>query len=117
MRARNRRVCNYRVRGQPSYDRCRDENIRVFDGSDRLVHVFQGHFDEVSCLVSAGDGVIVSGSLDGTVRVWKLNEIGTIGKEVLKTVEVEEVKVDLMTAEEEAELLALMGDCEVMGYD
>lgn len=49
--------------------------------------------------------------------MWKLNEIGTIGKEVLKTVEVEEVKVDLMTAEEEAELLALMGDCEVMGYD
>jgi WD40 repeat protein len=89
----------------------------VFDGSDRLVHIFQGHFDEVSCLVSCGEGVVVSGSLDGTVRVWKLSEVGTLGQEVLKEVEVEEEKVDLMTGEEEAELLALMNDCEVMGYD
>lgn len=97
--------------------RCRDENIRVFDGSDRLVHIFQGHCDEVSCLVSTGDGNIVSGSLDATVRVWKLSEIGSLGKEVLKEVEVVEEKIDLMNAEEEAELLALMNDCEGLGYD
>lgn len=88
--------------------RCRDEGIRVYAlATDRLVHVFSGHCGEVSTLAVVG-GLLVSGSLDGTVRQWRIKDIGTLSEvEIQGAVPVEE-NVSPMTAEEEAELLALM---------
>ncbi|KAL3898182.1 MAG: hypothetical protein SGCHY_002917 [Lobulomycetales sp.] len=87
---------------------CRDEGIRVYAlATDRLVHVFSGHCGEVSTLAVVG-GLLVSGSLDGTVRQWRIKDIGTLSEvEIQGAVPVEE-NVSPMTAEEEAELLALM---------
>lgn len=50
---------------------------------------------------------IVSASLDGTVRKWKLEEMLHAPKPVKQ---VEEEQESLMTAEEEAELAELMDD-------
>ncbi len=62
---------------------CRDENIRVWDASvrplvvvlhwqtDKCVYTIEGHFDEVSGLARYGP-LVVSASLDGTIRTWEL---------------------------------------------
>eukprot|EP01135_Chromosphaera_perkinsii_P009103 Nk52_evm1s1626 gene=Nk52_evmTU1s1626 len=56
----------------------RDEKIRVFDvgsGGAGPRRVIEGHFDEVGCVQVLGKaGMIISGSLDGTVRRWPLHE-------------------------------------------
>ncbi|GAA6027862.1 hypothetical protein JCM8097_001753 [Rhodosporidiobolus ruineniae] len=55
---------------------------------------------------------VLSASLDGTLRRWKAEELGTKkwDKVVVVPVEEEGVKEGLLTAEEEAELEALMAD-------
>lgn len=102
---------------------CRDEEVRVWErGSGRLHHVFEGHYEEVTGLVGLGGQRVVSVGIDGTVRVWGLKgeelerarreaeeERSGAGKE--KEV-VEEKKEGVMTADEEAELAALMEDSE-----
>ena len=54
----------------------RDEDVKVWDrASGELYHVFRGHFDEITGLVVLQGGprqVLVSTSLDGTVRRWSL---------------------------------------------
>ena len=50
----------------------RSEGIKVWDrGSEDLVHVFSGHFEEVTGLVTMGQRC-VSVSIDATVRTWSL---------------------------------------------
>ena len=52
----------------------RDELIRVWDlGSEKCIHQFEGHFDEVSSLLAHGK-TIYSGSYDCTIRSWNLEE-------------------------------------------
>lgn len=97
---------------------CRDENVRVWDrSSGKLVHVYAGHYEEVTglCVLAEG-GKVVSVSIDGTVRTWGLGV-----KDIAKSVEdaemelrgeVEEVKPEkksVLTEEEERELAELMG--------
>jgi WD40 repeat protein len=83
----------------------------------------RGHYDEVTGLVVLRDGEgrgrrLSSVSLDGTVRTWPLDKEGLDAavkeqEEASKGKEDEEAKGDAgngMTAEEEAELAALMDD-------
>jgi WD40 repeat protein len=100
---------------------CRDEEVRVWDkGSGKLHHVFSGHYEEVTSLVLLGGQRVVSTSIDGTVRTWSLKaqdlvramqeaEDERLGK--VKDDEAEK-KEGLLTADEEAELAALMEDSE-----
>ncbi|KAI0843282.1 WD40 repeat-like protein [Hypoxylon sp. FL0890] len=98
----------------------RDEDIRVWNRtSGKLYCTLEGHYDEVTDLVVLDGGRrVVSVSIDGTVRTWPLDqtELDKINKEKedkAKGVEEEtpaEPAKGLMTAEEEAELAALMDD-------
>jgi hypothetical protein len=81
-----------------------------------LVHVYEGHFDEVTgVVVDEEGGRAVSVSIDGTVRSWGLKPQDIqkakddAEKEAKGEVEVVEKK-SMLTAEEEAELAELMGD-------
>ncbi|RYP68839.1 hypothetical protein DL771_006457 [Monosporascus sp. 5C6A] len=96
----------------------RDEDIKVWDrSSGKLYCTLEGHYDEVTDLVLLdGASRVVSVSIDGTVRTWSLDarELDRVNKEKDdkdKGVEKEtpaEPAEGLMTAEEEAELAALM---------
>ncbi|KAI1826879.1 WD40-repeat-containing domain protein [Xylaria intraflava] len=98
----------------------RDEDVKVWDrASGKLYCVLEGHYNEVTDLVILDQGSrVVSVSIDGTVRTWPLDksELDKVNKEreerangVKKEVS-EEAADGLMTAEEEAELAALMED-------
>ncbi|RMZ87390.1 hypothetical protein DV736_g5382, partial [Chaetothyriales sp. CBS 134916] len=93
---------------------CRDEEIRVWDkASGQLRHIFTGHFEEVTGLALSGD-LLISVSIDATLRRWSLKP-----KDLQKAIQAAK-EVDLshdsepkthsamLTAEEEAELRALM---------
>ncbi|KAF2084398.1 WD repeat protein [Saccharata proteae CBS 121410] len=100
---------------------CRDEHVRVWErGSGKLVHVFEGHYEEVTSLVlvEGNEQKVVSVGIDGTVRQWSLkaadlqkaieeaeSERKGEGKE-----EDEKPKESLMTEDEERELAELMED-------
>ncbi|ORY64417.1 WD40-repeat-containing domain protein, partial [Pseudomassariella vexata] len=102
----------------------RDEDIKIWDrASGELYCTLEGHYDEVTDLVimkgsTGADNLLVSVSLDGTVRSWPLkkSDLDIIVQEQLekaKGVEKEISGVDaqgLVTAEEEAELAALMDE-------
>jgi WD40 repeat protein len=101
---------------------CRDEQVRVWDrASGKLHHVFEGHYEEVTGLVLLPGQVVVSVSIDGTVRKWDL-EARELAKAVKEAEDEREGKVEeepvveempgLITEEEEAELAALMEDSE-----
>lgn len=99
---------------------CRDEEVRVWDkASGKLHHVFSGHFEEVTALLLLSGQRLVSVSIDGTARGWSLKapdlakavqeaEDERAGKEK----DEEPPKEGLMTADEEAELAALMEDSD-----
>lgn len=101
---------------------CRDENVRLWDrATGKLVHVFQGHFDEVTGLAAVGPGgwIVVSVSIDGTVRRWGVRpgevqiaiEEGKKGGDIWE--EQEEVRIEgVLTEEEENELADLMEDSD-----
>jgi len=98
---------------------CRDEEIRVWDtGSTQLIHIFSGHFEEVTGLALA-DTMLLSVSIDATLRKWSLAP-GDIKKAIEEAknpalLENEpESKNDFggLTEEEEAELRALMEEEE-----
>lgn len=117
---------------------CRDEGVRVWDANSgdgdgdggagdaaACVHVYDGHFDEVTALAAVKGGrQVVSVGIDGTVRRWDVgrSEVLRARAEARRKLE-EEVEVgsgealppppaaavqSLLTAEEEAELAALM---------
>lgn len=102
---------------------CRDEEVRVFDaGTGECVHVWRGHWEEVTGLALLGVGnrkEVVSVGIDGTVRCWSLDrgimgearrreeENGTVEREAVVG---EEEKGPKLTEEEEAELRELMSD-------
>jgi len=102
----------------------RDEDLKVWDRTaGKLYCSLRGHYDEVTGLVVLRDGEgrgrrLSSVSLDGTVRTWPLDKEGLDAavkeqEEASKGKEDEEAKGDAgngMTAEEEAELAALMDD-------
>ncbi|KAI8634109.1 WD40-repeat-containing domain protein [Xylariaceae sp. FL1651] len=96
----------------------RDEDIKVWDRtSGKLYCLLEGHYNEVTDLVILDQGKrVASVSIDGTVRTWPLqrNGLDEINKErdekangIEKDASVEP-DGELMTAEEEAELAALM---------
>ncbi|KAI9882286.1 MAG: hypothetical protein M1823_005970, partial [Watsoniomyces obsoletus] len=76
---------------------CRDEEVRVWDkGTGDLKYILEGHFDEVTALtvvtrsVTPGttssstargkkEKVLVSVSLDGTIRQWPLSSFASVG--------------------------------------
>ncbi|KAI1471386.1 WD40 repeat-like protein [Daldinia caldariorum] len=96
----------------------RDEDVKVWDrSSGKIYSVLEGHYDEVTDLVILNGGKrIVSVSIDGTVRTWPLSraELDKINKDReekgLKAEAPAEPVKGVMTAEEEAELLALMDE-------
>jgi len=97
----------------------RDEDLKIWDRFYRKLHTsLEGHYDEVTdlVLVSGGDR-LCSVSLDGTVRSWGLakGEIDSLRKEqqdAAKGKVEEEAQAaagqNALTADEEAELAALM---------
>ncbi|KAH8678104.1 WD40-repeat-containing domain protein [Xylariales sp. PMI_506] len=102
----------------------RDEDVKVWDrATGKLYCSLVGHFDEITDLVilsgSAGAGnQVASVSLDGTIRTWplaktQLDLVIREQEEQAKGVEkeaTEDVPESLMTADEEAELAALMDE-------
>jgi WD40 repeat protein len=101
----------------------RDEDIKFWDRtSGKLYCSLVGHYDEVTELVvlksPSGTGErVCSVSIDGTVRTWPLEKAGLDAavKEQEKPVEEEKKEAGgdgLLSAEEEAELAALMEDDE-----
>lgn len=98
---------------------CRDEHVRVWEkGSGKLVHVYEGHYEEVTgVVVDEERGRAVSVSIDGTIRTWGLKsediKKAKEDDEKAKSGEgEEETKESLLTAEEEAELAELMEDSD-----
>ncbi|KAK3950427.1 WD40-repeat-containing domain protein [Pseudoneurospora amorphoporcata] len=100
----------------------RDEDLKIWDRtSGKLYCSLEGHYDEVTELVilrgSAGSSErVCSVSIDGTVRTWALDKasLDAAVEEQKKPIKpAEEEKPDgegLLTADEEAELAALMED-------
>ncbi|KAI1869458.1 hypothetical protein JX265_006548 [Neoarthrinium moseri] len=102
----------------------RDEDVKVWDrASGKLYCTLEGHFDEVTGLVllksqAGAPEQVVSVSLDGTIRTWSLDkkELDKINQEKsdrangVEEEVAEEAPEPLMTAEEEAELAALMDE-------
>jgi WD40 repeat protein len=93
----------------------RDEDVRVWDStSGKCVAVLRGHWDEVTGLAVVHDGtVVVSVSIDGTVRRWGMSE-----QDVKRAVDAfeagepkkEEKKTSMLTEDEERELAEMMDD-------
>ncbi|KAL2887010.1 F-box/WD repeat-containing protein 7 [Ceratocystis lukuohia] len=101
----------------------RDEDIKIWDkASGKLAYVLYGHYDEVTDLLLITDPrdlsqKVCSTSIDGTVRVWPLKrkELDQLVEEMHKDITTEAAEEnqeenELLTAEEEAELAALMED-------
>lgn len=107
----------------------RDEHVKVWDrSSGELYCALEGHYDEVTDLVvlrgSAAGGrrggdLVCSVSIDGTIRTWPLEkaELDRVVREIREAgkpkAEDEEAKTqgdDMLTAEEAAELEALLED-------
>ncbi|KAK4247090.1 WD40-repeat-containing domain protein [Corynascus novoguineensis] len=99
----------------------RDEDIKFWDRtSGKLYCSLVGHYDEVTELVvlrgtSGSSQHICSVSIDGTVRTWPLEKaaLDAVVKEQEKPAEEETKEASgegLLSAEEEAELAALMED-------
>jgi WD40 repeat protein len=88
----------------------RDQLIRVWDKQSWLcVHEFDGHVDEVSCLINFPDYKIVSGSYDGSVRRWDLKLISQKPKSTSKLDSVITTEgFGVISAEEMVELEELM---------
>ena len=82
-------------------------------------HTFSGHYEEVTGLALI-EQMVVSVSIDGTVRQWSLMpddlQKAKVAQEEAKKGVVKEkqapVKKSLMTEEEERELAELMDDSE-----
>lgn len=100
----------------------RSEDVKVWErATGELFHTYEGHFEEVTGLVATNDEKkVVSVSIDGTVRVWPLDK-KNLEKANLEKAEkaggvIKEVapkpKVNVMSAEEEAELAELMDDSD-----
>lgn len=94
---------------------CRDEEIRLWNsGTSELIHVFTGHFEEVTGLAISGS-MLLSISIDATLRRWSLRP-ADIQKAVeearnpnlLEQEPEPKMNLGMLTAEEEAELKALM---------
>lgn len=100
----------------------RSEDVKVWDrNTGKLFHVYEGHFEEITGLVTMKNGwQVVSVGIDGTVRTWPLDrsalEKARIEKEEKERGVVKEapivVKRGLVTAEEDAELAELMDDSD-----
>ncbi|KAG7285174.1 hypothetical protein NEMBOFW57_009795 [Staphylotrichum longicolle] len=102
----------------------RDEDIKFWDRtSGKLYCSLVGHYDEVTELLvlkgpSGSSDRVCSVSIDGTVRTWPLAKaaLDAAVKEQEKPAEEEKQEVaggdGLLSAEEEAELAALMDDDE-----
>lgn len=106
------------------------QDIKVWDRTaGTLLYTLEGHFDEITdCAVlrdptGKSAGVVCSVSIDRTIRTWPLDKTGldAVVEEIKKASQPDEEdeqqarKEDgksggLMTAEEEAELAALMGE-------
>lgn len=99
---------------------CRDEEIRVWNGNtSELIHVFSGHYEEVTGLAIMGD-LLLSISIDATLRRWSLAP-SDLQAEIQKAKnpsllednpEPKNDELGMLTAEEEAELKALMEEEE-----
>lgn len=54
----------------------RDEDVKVWErGTGKLHHAFSGHYDEITGLVMLQGQLLVSISLDGTIRQWSLKGV------------------------------------------
>ncbi|KAL1413263.1 hypothetical protein Q8F55_001018 [Vanrija albida] len=101
---------------------CEDENIRLWDANNldakpKPLSVVEGHCGEVSALgvwIKDEDGKkvvnVVSGSLDGTLRRWGLQEL--LKPRKLNYDPVKETDDVGLTEEEERELAELMSDSD-----
>lgn len=98
---------------------CRDEEIRVWNtATSQLMHIFTGHFEEVTGLTVLGN-TLLSVSIDATLRRWDLTPANLskaieVAKNPSLVEDEPEPKNDFagLTAEEEAELQALMDEEE-----
>lgn len=96
---------------------CRDEEVRIWDrGTGKVYHTFSGHFEEVTGLaLLARTRILVSVSIDCTIRRWSLREEdieADKAKRVEEEKEIEEEKEEIMTEEERRELEELLEDEE-----
>jgi hypothetical protein len=98
---------------------CRDEHVRVWEAtSGALLCTYEGHFEEVTALVAVSDAMVVSVSIDGTLRRWSLDRAAMaryreeLAREGGGEQEGEKAApvAGVLTAEEEAELAELMDD-------
>ncbi|KLU80919.1 WD repeat-containing protein [Magnaporthiopsis poae ATCC 64411] len=99
----------------------RDEDLKFWDRASGELHcTLEGHYDEVTDLMVLSDGRLCSVGIDGTVRTWpvlrtQLDALVTQQREAAegKVKEPEAAAAPqegVLSAEEEAELAALMDD-------
>ena len=99
----------------------RDEDIKVWDrATGKLRHTYVGHYNEITGMVILQGQLLVSVSLDGTVRSWSLkaSDLDTARTESENSNRDDadlgrgSEKKSLMTADEERELEKLMEDSD-----
>ena len=100
----------------------RDEDIKIWDrASGKLRHTYVGHFHEITGIVILRGQLLVSVSLDGTIRTWSLKaadmvisqaKLDHVGDEQGRSTDRHLGKKSLMTEDEERELEEMMGDSD-----
>lgn len=98
---------------------CRDEEVRVWNtGTGQMVHVFTGHFEEVTGLALFGN-TLVSVSIDATLRRWSIapQDMKKAIEEATNPSLLEQEpepknQIDGLTEEDEAMLQAMMEEEE-----
>lgn len=86
-----------------------DEDIRVWDG-ERCISVVSGHCDAITALRAWG-GLVISASLDGTLRRWSMKELLQPTPLSFEETDLQDPK-SALTEEEERELEDLLTDEE-----
>ncbi|EPZ32697.1 hypothetical protein O9G_000772 [Rozella allomycis CSF55] len=95
------------VIGQYLIGGSRDENMYIWDiNTEKQVGMIQGHHDQVQ-RIAQYNSMLISVSLDGTLRRWNLMDEINGGKKKMKKDKAPDVA---MTAEEEKELEDLLND-------
>lgn len=95
----------------------RNEDVKIWEkGSQTLWHTFSGHFEEITGAVLLQDQLLITVSIDCTVRKWSMEarSLKESREKAAKAAEIEDSadapSASMLTEDEERELAELMAD-------